>query len=90
MRKYKSHRTAEEVLQLCALAGVPYDDLDYWTGGETIIVGAQGNGHVVFNFEHGTFTGETPEGMTFASSDTEYDGHAWFEALLNLFFTEPA
>lgn len=89
MRKFNGYRTAEEVLQSCALAGVPYDDLDYWTGGDTITIGTPGNGHVVFNFERGTFVGETPEGLPFSSGSTDYEGHEWFEALLNLFYKEP-
>lgn len=86
MRKFKDIRTLDEIHAQCLDQGVPFDDSDYILGGDTVLVGREGDGHVVFNTFNGSFTGVTPEGMPFRYDSDEYEDHDWFIALLGFFY----
>ena len=48
----------------------------------------RGCAYVAFNTATGTFFGKTHTGIVFSSSGTEYEGRAWFQALLRFFYVE--
>ena len=88
MKTFGNFKTYSQVHQSCVEQGVPFDDSDYVFGGSFVTLGTEGNGFVVYNTEDGSFAGATPEGLDFVSTSDEYEGHAWFDALLAFFYVE--
>ena len=95
MKKFKRHRTFEEVRDLCKKQGVPFSDHRHRIhGDDSVVVGkiaAGHHGYAIFNTFNGRFFGLTPDGEHFSSYSGRHDKQPWFQALLNFFYTnDPA
>lgn len=91
MQKFARHRSVDELKAICAERGFRIKTDRYEAGDDHIgvlaIIGGDtyGVGYSAFN---GRFFGETPDGIWFTSDMEHLDHEPWFQALLNLFYTD--
>lgn len=91
MKKFKGHRTLDQVQQACQEQGLGFDRTAYDEGNDYVrIIGTFAGISVVLYYSswNGKFMGTLPSGVTFDSDSDEHDGLPWFDALLEFFYVE--
>ncbi|MGV1017460.1 MAG: hypothetical protein ACOYBW_08795 [Fluviibacter phosphoraccumulans] len=87
MKKFSRIRSVDEIKAQCEAQGLVCDDFDYMMGSDRITVSG-GGASVSYNTCNGHFSGTTPDGTKFDSSEHGFDEHDWFKALLNFFYAD--
>jgi hypothetical protein len=90
MQKFTRHRTVDELKIICAERGFRIKTDRYESGDDHIGIFPVIDGEVygvVYNGFNGRFFGDTPGGVLFESDMADLDAEPWFQALLDLFYT---
>jgi len=88
--QFSRHRTIDEVIAHAKEQGVRVDASRFHLGSDFVTVelpGPQGTlVPVLYNTFNGRFFYQPRIGAGFSSTDTQYDGEPWFDAMLTFFY----
>ncbi len=90
MQKFARHRSVDELKVICAERGFRIAVEAYDAGSDHISVSPvieRETYRVVYSGFNGRFFGHAPNGDLFSSDRADLDAEPWFQALLNLFYT---
>jgi hypothetical protein len=93
MKRFKRHKTFDEIKAQCEAAGIHFSDHLYKvTGADFVVIttieGNNNSGQVLYNTVTGAFFGTTPDDVSFDSDKDEHENEPWFQALLLFFYEE--
>jgi hypothetical protein len=88
--QFSRHRTIDEVIVRAKETGVRVDTARWRLGSDFVTVELPGPQGVLVPVLYNTFNGrffyQPPVGAGFSSTDTQYDGEPWFDAMLAFFY----